>query len=522
MAPKSKGRAHIFQRRTLERISSIYIALLLSVFLLAFGSEGYAALTAFKYRLFLFISGGYVLAIVMLRTVLAAKGIQPVGKFTETLARTPMVLKLLFGFLFFSIASAVFSRYPGTVVGAFRREGLLTIGLYVLSCICLAKYAKPQRWMLYLLGMGVGLNSILGLIQLTGRNPLSLFPQGVNYYGAGIYYSGEFLGTIGNAGLLGAFLSLAVAVLAMAMIKCNFKGRFYLALPLFLAGLLIFTMGINAAQFALAVGFVLMLPIAITNRDTLVNTLIVAATIAAAFALSQMLIFQDGPILFARLRIVTVLAVCAAGILALLALWVSEVKFFATIPGKWYRISAAGIAVGVIISAVAYLWLHGSEHGGMIYEASQLLRGNWEDSFGTRRVYIWRNVLAFMRPQDLLLGTGPDTLGHWDMPPFTRYAEHLGVTLVAIHDAAHNIYLHILATGGLLSLLTYVGALTIAAANWIRFPDNTTSAIAGAGVLFYSIQAVFGITQFVSTLFFWACLGILLHAQCVQRKDMEE
>jgi len=441
----------------LRRLSSVFVALLLSVFLLAFGTGGYGTLPDVKRWLFLLICGGYVAAVILIRAGLAISGAQPIKNIWEQIRGIPLAAKLLFGFLFFTILSALFSNYPGTFVGPFRQEGVLSIAIYVLSCFFVSKYLRPEKWMLYLLGAGTALVSLLSFVQLTGANPFTLYPPGYNYYGAGIYYSGEYLGTIGNAGLHAAFISLAAGIFAMSLIKFECKGKWLLALPFFLAVLLIFAMGINAAVFALVVGFVVMLPVAVRNRKTLVNTLTVAAIVTAAFLLSRMLVFYDG-----------------------------------------------GIMLG---------WDFGGTEASMIYEAAEVLRGNWDDTFGTRRIYIWRSVLEGLSRETLLLGTGPDTLGFWPIEPFSRYLEHLGLTIVSGIDAAHNEYLQILATNGLLAFLSYLGALLVAAVNWFKAPDNALAAVAGAGVLFYAIQAFFGISMFLVAPFFWACLGMLLYAQ---------
>ena len=493
----------------LQRLTSIYLALLLTVFLLAFPPGGYVTIPEFKYSLFLLICGGYVATIAILRMIYMLTGTQPLGKIREKQKSIPIATKFLLGFLLVTIISSLFSVYPGTFRGTFRQEGVLTIGIYVLSCVFVSIYFRPKKWMLFLFGTVVGLVSTLALIQLTGANPFMLYPAGHNYYGANIYYSGAFLSTIGNAGLLGGFVSLAAGVLAMALIKFDFRERWCLALPFFLTVLLICSMDIDAAFLALAAGLILMLPIAVTGRKTLVNTLLVLAIVIAAFALSQILVFQDGPIQFAPLR---VLPVIALGFVFLLAAFVMKIDMFARISTKQYRISATVAILGLFSAALTVLWRYSGE-SGMLYEAAEIMRGNWDPTFGTGRIYIWRSVLEHIRWETLLLGTGPDTLGFWDIPPFTRFDERLGVTIVTSIEAAHNEYLQILATGGLLSLLAYLGALFFAAVRWIRHPENALSAMAGAGILFYGIQAFFGISQFITAPFFWACFGILLYAQ---------
>ena len=493
----------------LQKFTSIFIALLLTVFLLGFPRGGYTEIPDFKYTLFLLICGGYVIAVFVLRVMYVITATQPLGKIKERVYGLQLPVKFLFLFLIFTIISSILSVYPETFRGAFRQEGVLTIGIYVLSCFFVATYFKPHKWMLWVLGTSIVLVSALAFVQLTGANPFTLYPEGHNYYGAGVYYSAEFLSTIGNAGLLAGFMSLVVGIMAMALIKFENKERWALAIPFFLAVLLIFSKGIDAAVVALLAGFVIMVPVAITSQKTLVNTLIVLAIIVSAFSLSRILIFQDGPILFAQVRIIFIIAVA---FILLLAVFVSKISLFEKISAQKYRRGALGLIIGSTFFAFMALMQYGGD-SGWIYEASQVLRGNWDDTFGTRRIFIWRNILEGMQLQTLLFGTGPDTLGFWNIEPFSRYLEHLGFTLVTIIDAAHNEFLHILAMNGLLALMSYLGALGAAAVTWIQKPENPLSAVSGAGVLFYAIQSFFGISQFIVAPFFWVCLGILLFSQ---------
>lgn len=500
----------------LQRLTSIVIALLFSVFLLAFPPGGYAMIPYFKYTLFLVICGGYVAVTIITRLQMALIGIQPINRIR--VKDTPIPIMFLLVYLLFVVISALLSAYPGTFRGMFRREGVLTIAIYVLGGIFLSKYFRPQKWMLFLLGISTILFCTLSFVQLTGANPFTLYPPGHNYYGAGVYYSGEYIGTLGNAGLSAAFLCIAVGVFSMALIKLEtMRKRWLLAIPVFFTALVIFSIGVGAAELALTTGLILMLPVAITNQKTLTRTMIVFAIIAAAFAVSQILGFYDGGIDFKTPRSAIVFA---AGILALLAALVA--KYGTKIPDSWYRPCAIAATFTAISLAVVYLRFFGYRHTGMIYEISEVLRGRWDDTFGTRRVYIWRNVIEGIRVENLLFGTGPDTLGYWPIEPFRRYVPELGITLTAIVDDAHNKYLHILATTGLLSLLAYLSALVYTGVKWFRQPNNILSAIVGTGLLLFSIQAFFGISMFIVAPFFWTGLAILIYSQEDYQKNRED
>ena len=494
----------------LQRLSSVYVALLLTVFLLAIPPGGYGVITEFKYMLFLLICGGYVVTTILCRTRrIFAEG-SLLAQNRDYIRETSPAVFFLLIFGAFTFLSAVLSRYPGTFIGTFRKEGTLTIVIYIFMCIFLSKYLRPRLWMLGLFGLGLGLVCILSFVQLTGANPFGLYPPGHNFYGAGIYYCGVFLGTIGNVGLGAAFISLALGVLAMALIKLTNIHRWWLTIPFSLTVLLIFELSVGAALVALTLGTLFMLPVAVTNRYTLTNTLLVFALIFLGAFLSQLLVFGDGYVRFGHFSPSLNFAIVFLTLLAAIA---TKSKWLEEISAKNYRIATLIVIMLILCTTFLYLWFYNGHSSGMVWEASEVLRGNWNDTFGSRRIFIWRNVLENIHMETLLLGTGPDTLGYWPIEPFSRYIDAIGRTVFTGIDAAHNEYLHILATGGLLSLLSYMGALFWAMIKWLRAPDNTLSAISGTGMLFYFIQAFFGISQFLTAPFFWTCFAVFIHSQ---------
>ena len=486
----------------LQRFTSVFVFLLLTVFLLAFPAGGYEGIHRFKYVLFLVICGGYVVGVLVLWVVAGRRGSSSGG--------TPIAVWFLLGFLFFNVLSAIFSPYPGAFLGNNRREGLLSIAIYVLCGVFVSVYFRPRRWMLYLVGVVTALSAVLGLVQLTGRNPFGLYPAGHNFYGAGVYYAGEFLSTIGNSGLYAGFLVLVVGIIMMALIKFESENRWWLVLPFFVGVLLLFEMDTDAAFMGLVVGMVVMIPVAVACHRTLANTLVVYAIVLGVFVLSRVMVFQDGPIRFLRLTNMHILVIAAAGVMAFGAEFVTKVKFFEKLHGKWYRLGALAFVLAAFGAVFMYLWTYSGEQAGMIYEASQVLRGSWRDEFGNWRIFIWRETLERISFRNLLLGTGPDTMVHWDIPPFVRETEFF--TIVSYIDSAHNEFLHIFAMGGLLSLLAYLGGLGAALIYWLRNPKNHLAAVAGAGVVFYGVQSVFGISHFSSAPFYWVCLGVLIWA----------
>ena len=56
---------------------------------------------------------------------------------------------------------------------------------------------------------------IISLLQAAGMNPFGLYPDGLSWADRNVKYSGEFIGTIGNADLVSAFLCVAIPLTAV-------------------------------------------------------------------------------------------------------------------------------------------------------------------------------------------------------------------------------------------------------------------------------------------------------------------
>lgn len=440
VAEQEKRRA---DTRAMSVVSDAFAAFLLSVYLLAVPPEGYSNMTAFKYALFMAACGLYA----ALMLFFAVRGVLRggrVGISAHPLTAADFARLALCAFLLFSAASAALSQYGGTLIGVFRREGLLTVAAYVVTCLLVSRHARPAPWMLWLSGISATLFCALSLAQFSGVDPLGLYPAGTAWASGGGLTSIAFFGTVGNADLSVAVLCAAAGAFLAAVLRSKRAARFLLLIPLALSVTVILMSGVEAGKAALLIGTLLLLPAAAGKNR--------------------------------RLRRAAAICVPAVIILGLLVLC------FCRFDGP-----------------------------GTLYEASELLHGRWDDSFGSSRLYIWRSCWELF-PEKPLFGGGPDTLGLRGIDPFIRWDPARGMVKRAI-DAAHNEYLNILVNQGVFALISYLSALIAAAAAWYRAPENTASVVAGAGVLFYCVQAFFGISMCFSAPYMWLSLGLLLRAQ---------
>lgn len=244
-----------------ERLTDVFLVLLLTVFLFAFNSGGYLSLMQAKRPVFYALCGGYVvLCLLLYLEQLAVGARKPIG-LRRLALRTTWTQRLVLGYWILTLLSAVFSDARSvTWIGGTRDEGAVTISIYCAVFLAASVFGRPKSWHLYVLGGAVLLQSVLCALQLQGGNPLGLYPDGVSYFDAGAAYSGAYLGTVGNVDFLGTFLCLAAALLAAALLRLESRRRWLALIPLALACYVIFRMRVWSCIVGLTVGMFLVLP----------------------------------------------------------------------------------------------------------------------------------------------------------------------------------------------------------------------------------------------------------------------
>ena len=145
-----------------RRISDLYALALLTVYALFLPLGGYERMMEGKYRAFLLLSLGYVLAMTAL------------GAWKAVRWREPMCLAAL-AYLVLTALSAALSPYGTAVLlGGTRRDGLLTAALYAAVFLLLARHLRPDCWLLYAAAasaalLGLAVTAVLGLPLLFPR-----------------------------------------------------------------------------------------------------------------------------------------------------------------------------------------------------------------------------------------------------------------------------------------------------------------------------------------------------------------
>lgn len=194
-----------------------------------------------------------------------------------------------------------------------------------------------------------------------------------------------------------------------------------------------------------------------------------------------------------------------AGLIGIaVGVWFSLPKLFPFPPKArrylWLTVGIGAFLVLVIIWAFPF--------NGILYEANQLLHGNWDNQFGSGRVYIWKEVLQRI-PKQFLFGSGPDTMMAAGIAGF-GFTGETGQTFGTFVDTAHNEYLNVLFHQGVFAMLSFVAILMTCIGKWLR-QDKWDRSITGlgCGILCYCIQAMFGLSMCMTAGVFWVMLGML-------------
>ena len=205
---------------SLERyVTDKYVCLMLLVFPLWTGLDGYARITRAKFAFF------------AAATCIWAAALLCAAVRRRSLPRPPRCAALAAAaFSAWAALSALLSPYwPGTALG-WNYDGLFTALLCAFCALGVATYGVMRERYVNLLAVSVSLCCALALLQLARLNPWGCTLRGYDYYGGGVEYNGRFLGTLGNVNLLGAFLSLSCPALAWAALDGRGR-RLWLLLP---------------------------------------------------------------------------------------------------------------------------------------------------------------------------------------------------------------------------------------------------------------------------------------------------
>ena len=179
-------------------VTDKYILVMLGLFPLFVGFQGYSAITASKFWFFAVATGAWLAAVL----VLLACGRIAGERYSPQIRPAHIAVGL---FLAISGVSAMASEYGGVcLVGAARYTGYVTDLLCGAIFFGVSFLGAPRGRYVWAMALSAAVCCAISFLQLLGLDPLWFYPEGTNYYDKFVAYNSAFLGTIGNTGLLAA------------------------------------------------------------------------------------------------------------------------------------------------------------------------------------------------------------------------------------------------------------------------------------------------------------------------------
>ena len=490
-----------------ERLTDLYILLMLTAFPLYTGFQGYGALTEAKLQCFLVLTLGYFGLTILLSAelLLVGKLARPTKASVRKTITPTRVLMVLF-VLVCALSSALSSNPADTWLGTGRYEGMMTTFLYAGVFLMLSLFARPKIWHAYVAAGTLTVICIIAMIQYMGANPFALYPQGTTYHDAFQLYSGAFLSTIGNVDLLSGLLCLAVPLFLTGFLA-----------PAALGILVLLISGVSAGLVGLGLGALLLAPLVLNSPKRLANGAIALSvvTLAAGLALFLRKHEKSGG------AGITAALIAAIIIFAALGLLFQKKSPSLTWTRRRCSFAVGTLSLAVLLGGLALIYFWPGVQSGMFYEASRILHGEAFGHFGSGRIGIWRNCLALV-PEHPLLGSGPGTLAQRVQMSFQREVQP-GLVLNAVVDAAHNEYLDILVNVGFLGMGTYLAAIVSTLVSWRkRAVESSAAMMLAAALMCYLVQAFFSFSICITAPFFWIVWGMLDAAIVQQNRKRSE
>jgi len=372
--------------------------------------------------------------------------------------KVPMGVKMGLGYLICITLTLPFSEdlYQSIQGTTFRAEGYLALVMYVLLMCMAAFFYEFKPWHLWVLGFGTTIVSLVGILQFFGINLVPL--DQIIWQSQGMVYS-----TIGNANFLGSYLTLMLPIFVFAFVKTK---KWPLLIPC------------GAIYFCL---------LSSNTRGAWIGS-------AIAFGLLAFLIIKEK---IHPKRLIIIMAIFM-GLTILFGL------FNPNFTGRFASVFTDFNKLNTGISQQKET--EGQEQPGEVSNIGQL---------GSSRIYIWQKTWTLIKERPLT-GYGIETMGTVMEERFAKENQAYFNGPMRV-DKAHNEYLHISYSSGVIAALIYFLfqiSVIVTGLKTIKNAKGTTQYLLSiplvCSVVGYLFQALTNISIVSVAYIFWIFCGIII------------
>lgn len=502
------------EKTILEVIADIYIFILIIIFPLMVDKTGFFHILECKWRSYVAISSTYVflnIFIILYFLIFKKTNIFKKNKVSiiQWMAITFLGINVISCF-----SSPFFSKY-NLFIGVGRGEGLIAMSLYILSFLCVSLFAKFKRRYITYFTISSILISFIEVLQYIGFNPFNMYQDGIGTHNV------SFMGTIGNVDFISAMycILLPISFGAYVFLEDNKKWEKVLHIISILMGLFIIgIIDVQSGKVAFLTTLVIIFPFIIVNNKRFSRFLIMVATVLMSYCINVILnpeyhydLNRLG--LYFQFNYIVVLFLIVCSILVYLAYTLNKITYDYSNNKKIIKNFYLGILCCCIFALLVLYFVN--FRSGILYEMHELLHGNFDDNFGTYRIFLWKRTLKLIKEYPIL-GSGPDSFAIRFMAKYTNDIAAIGP--LTLNDTAANVYLTMIINIGLVGLFIYLLFIFFQLKEGIK-NINIYSKVLLIGIVCYLIQDLFNLSLVIVTPVFWLLMA--LHYSCIISKRLE-
>lgn len=407
--------------------------------------------------------------------------------------------------------------YKDALWGCFGwNMGLMSQVSFVLLYLVLSRFGRYHRMILTLLCATAGVVYTIGILHRLLIDPIGFY-DGLSYA-----QKAQFLSTLGQASWYGSFLAVTLPVGIGVFIHTE-KTVWWIFSGLFIAVgfCTLVTQNSDSAYFALAGALVVLFMTAVSERQKMCRFMGVLTLFFASGKIMALLMrLRPNPEL--KVDYVTrlmwngsvtwlLLGVCLSATILLCVMEVRN-RQYPMITMMWVGriLPAAAIAAVAGIVLVVCLQARGLLPQAVSHKLTDISYFNWNDDWGNGRGRIWQfswKLFSEEKVTHKLFGVGPDCF-HSYVNAYYNDEEELLWGQKQLTNA-HNEWLNILISGGILGVAAYLGIYVTAVRRFFReHQQDVLLAGITAACIAYMCYNFFCYQQVLCTPFVFICMGI--------------
>ena len=485
--------------KILKFITDIYIFIIIILFPLMVDKTGFFKILECKYKCFVFLSSIYIIISTFIFSIGLIKKKIKFKKLTKI--QLVSIIFLLINILS-CFMSPFFKKY-NLFIGVGRGEGLITSSLYILSFLYVSYFGEFKKKYILYFSISSILVNLIAILQFVGFNPFNMYQDGIGTHNV------SFMTTIGNVDFISALYTMLLSVSFGAYIFMDnnrYEDIIHL-LSIFMGSFIFQIIDVSSGKLAFGCILILLLPFIFRDNIKLSRLLRVVGIVLLSTVVNMFINieyhYELGRLgFYLNFNYMLVIFIVLIIILLFLSKYLLKIKYDLSKNKKYVKNYYILLGVGFILGLILLYII--PFNSGFLYEVHELLHFNFDDNFGTYRIFLWKRTIPLIKDFPLL-GSGPDTFALRFMPIYSNDIAKIGP--LTINDTAANIYLTMLINLGIIGTVNYIIFLLYGVYYGLK-KINKYSYILLIAIVCYMIQSFFNLSVVIVSPIFWVLLGI--------------